>query len=240
MWTTAVRKQEEQQYYLHPHSHDTRRAESVSSVLLFPVQLPRWVCIDTSGTHGSSEITQIVLAKSLVRLQLGFIAPWTIGHDTQQCMLGADLITENKSFARGARQPYGTYADPLCSTSVMWQADVMLDQLLLFLSVLSVLFRHHDAHCHKTREQCSHTKEKIHNSPDTEKVEMSCCSGEGFWKVRHGYDKILRVLQNAEMPQWIRQMPLCYPVKGMSTKKTPLKSFQINLNHKVCPVSNTP
>lgn len=69
---------------------------------------------------------------------------------------------------------------------------------------------------------------------------MSCCSGEGFWRVRHGYDKILRVLQNAEMPQWIRQMPLCYPVKGMSTKKTPLKSFQINLNHKVCPVSNMP
>lgn len=47
-------------------------------------------------------------------------------------MLGADLIIENKSFARGARQPCGTYADPLYSTSVIWQADVMLDQLFCF------------------------------------------------------------------------------------------------------------
>lgn len=151
MWTTAERKQE-QQYYLDPHSHDNHRTESVSSMFLFLGQLPLWICIDTSGTHFSSEITQTGLAKSLVQLQLGFIAPWTIGHDTQQCMLGADLITENKSFARGAHQPCGAYADALCSTSVIWQADVMLDQLLLFLSVLSVLFRHHDAHCHKAHE----------------------------------------------------------------------------------------
>lgn len=181
--------------------------------------------MDTSGTHHSSEITQIVLAKSLVQLQLGFIIPWTIDHDTQQCMVKADLITENKSSARGARQPCGAYADPLCSTSVIWQADVMLDHLLLFLLVLSVLFRHHDAQCHKIHEQYSHTKEKIHNSPDTEKVKMQCCSGEGFWKVRHSYDKILRVLQDAEMPQWIWLMPLCYLVKGMSAK-THLSSFR--------------
>lgn len=181
--------------------------------------------MDTSGTHHSSEITQIVLAKSLVQLQLGFITPWTIDHDTQQCMVKTDLITENKSSARGARQPCGVYADPLCSTSVIWQADVMLDHLLLFLLVLSVLFRHHDAQCHKIHEQYSHTKEKIHNSPDTEKVKMPCWSGEGFWKVRHSYDKILRVLQDAEMPQWIWLMPLCYLVKGMSTK-THLSSFR--------------
>lgn len=56
-------------------------------------------------------------------------------------------------------------------------------------------------HCHKTNELHSHTKEKINNDPD--KLGISCCSGEAFWKVRHGFDKILRVLQDAEMPQWM-------------------------------------
>lgn len=89
----------------------------------------------------------------------------------------------------------------------MCQAGVMLDQLLLFLSVLSDPFRHCSAHYHKTNELYSQIKEKIHNAPDSDKVGMSCCSA--FWKVRHGFDTILRVLQDAEMPQWMRLMPLC-------------------------------
>lgn len=92
-------------------------------------------------------------------------------------MLGADLVIENKSVAGGTHQPCGTYADPPWSTSVIWQADVTLDQLLLLLSVLSDLFRHRNPHCHKTNEVYSLAKEKIHNDQDSDKVGKSCCLG---------------------------------------------------------------
>jgi len=90
-------------------------------------------------------------------------------------MLGADLIIENKSVAHGSCQPCCTYVDPLWSTSIIWQADVTLDQLLSFCSVLPDLFRHHKEHYHKTNEYYSHTKEKIHNTPGSDKVGMSRC-----------------------------------------------------------------